>query len=300
MSIFTTALGSYVLDEVNTAVAIDAFSQGASKIGLLYDMRPGAMRRDRFTSVAGLNEWDEKAETVAATEDIPVQQYQKTLVQRIFAKTVPISREFIDFEEWGMISDIPRMLGSSAFRTMETNGAAMFNDAANGTTYLAEDGKSIGNDAHTNVDGGNSQDNLFASSAFSMTTIKTIRDATQRWKDYRGNLVDIAMDTLLVPPELSTDAFEATKSEKRPDVANNAMNPYFMGFNVVSWNRLTSSTMWFMIDSMAAKQNALWIQSASPEFFGDGDLFQGKKRFGGYMRFANGCRDWRWIAVATA
>jgi hypothetical protein len=52
---------------------------------------------------------------------------------------------------------------------------------------------------------------------------------------------------------------------------------------------------WFMLDMRQLMQNLLLLMRVPLEIFGDGDLFAGQRRIGGYMRWSLGMRDYRGI-----
>jgi hypothetical protein len=292
---------SYLLDEVVTGVIMDSAFFGEPLTPTLYSMRPMTGRRERITSVGSLSSFAVKPETVAATEDEITQQYQTTFTAVSYAKALVFSRELVEFEEWGTIARMGTEIGNAYMQTIEDYGSALFNDAVSGATYTAEDGSSICNNAHTNVDGLNSQDNYQASTALGMAGIKTCRDAMRAITNYEGTAFSkLKPDLLLLPLELEETGWEIVNSLGRPDSTNRVSNLYSGKFKLLVWDELTSATLWFMIDSAKMAQNLLWLWSSTLETFGDGDLFTGTRKMGGYFRAIHGCVDWRWVMGAAA
>jgi phage major head subunit gpT-like protein len=294
MSVHTQTTLCFVFDEVVSAVANDEFVQLPQVTGLLYNMRTSMGRRERYASVSGLGEFSQKNETAAATEANVVQQFESTFVHQAWALQTRVSREVIDDEQWGWFQDLGVKLADAANRTMETRGSLLFNDSFDGTTFLAEDGLSICNSAHLNVDSGNSQDNAGAN-ALTTAGIKSTRDTFRAFTDYTGQRVSLNPDMLLVPIQLETDAWEIVRSNLKPGGANNDANFYQGLFDLVVWNYLSDANDWWMLDSRQMARNLFWHMRTGLEIFGEGDLFAGTRKIGGYMRFSNGCTDWRWI-----
>lgn len=300
MATITSSSLSFVLDEVVSAVAFESFYDETFTMPTLYSVRTSGRRRERLASLGGLGQYEAKNPTAAASEDTITQQYEKTFNHTAYAKAVPVERELIDDEEFGVLQDLGMQLGTMAAYTMEVKAAELFHDAFAGATYTAEDGKSICNSAHTNVDAGNSQSNS-GSTALSMASVKSTRTAMRKFTNYNGELLAIRPDTLLVPPDLEEDAWEIVRSTGRPDTANRADNMYNGMFNLVVWDFLSTGVSggdadnWFMIDSRHAARSLIWYQRTPLEIFGDGNLFTGTRRIGGYYRASHGCRDWRWV-----
>lgn len=290
----TTSSLSYLVDEVTSGVAINEFSQLDNLMAALYGMRNSGKRRERSSSISGLGNLQKKLPTQASAQDAPVQQFQKTFLHEAFALQVPVERELVDDEEWGWFQDLGMQFGIALNRTMEEKAALPFVDAFAGAETLAEDGLSICNSAHLNVDGGNSQSNS-GTSALSAANAITTLTAMRKFTDYRGQRISVNPDALIVPVDLEGTAWEIVRSSQKPASANNDANYLQNRFQLYSWNYLTNTKDWFMVDSRMMKLNLLWYLRTGVEMFGDGDLFTGTRRTGIYSRWSNGVKDWRWV-----
>jgi len=295
MATITSGQMSYILDEVVSAVLINEFAELPNVFSTLYTIKTSARARERQTSISGLSQFDEKVEASAAAEEQPIQQFQKTFNHTPFAKTVKVSRELVDDEEWGWFENLAVQLANAANRTMESQAAAPFGDAFTGASYVGEDGLSLCNNAHVNVDGGNSQDNNFAL-ALSAANVSTVRVAHRKFTDYKGEKVHINPNGLLVPLDLEQTAWEIVNSNLKPGSANNDANFYQGMFQLYVWNWLTDTNAWFTLDTMLMRMHLLWYMRSGLETYGDGDLFAGVRRIGAYFRKSHGFVDWRWCA----
>ena len=293
MTMTSTSL-NYALDEVVSEVAWSEFYDGEFYMPFFYRVRGSTRPRERSASFGGLGKYTAKNPTVAADRDDLTQQYEKTFVHTAMGKTLEIERELVDDEEWGILEEMAEELGFTARYTMEDDAAALFNDIATGASYLAEDGLSIANNAHTNVDGGNSQDNLFTST-LNYTGLGTVRTAMKAFTNSRGLKLLINPDLIVVPQALEETGWEMTRSAGKPDTANNNPNFYNGQFMMIVWQFLTDTNAWGMIDSRLMRRNLLWYMRIMFETWGDGDYDTGTKKIGGYYRASHGCRDWRWV-----
>lgn len=288
----TQASMSYILDEVVSAVAFESFFEMPFHYPQLFSIRGSSGRRERFSSIGGIGQFQSKAETVDADTASISQQFQKTFLHTAYALQIPVSRELIDDEDWGFFQDLGTQLGTMAAQTMEVKAAEIFENAF--TSTLSEDGLTLCNSAHVNVDSGNSQDNS-GTNTFGMAGIKATRTAMRKFTNYSGEKIAVNPDSLLVPVDIEEDAWEAVRSSGRPDTANRAENMYNGMFRLFVWPFLSDTNNWFMMDSRLMAMHLLWFQRTPLEVFGDGNLFSGTRKIGAYYRESHGARDWRWL-----
>jgi phage major head subunit gpT-like protein len=282
---------SYILDEVTSAVFINDFMQLPQTRGALFNIKPSNRRRERVSSFSGLDRFNSKAETVAADEDNVIQQFQTTFLHTAYAKTVPVARELIDDEDWGWFADLGTKLADSANQSMEEDGANVFVNSF--TTTLAEDGLSLCNSAHLNVDSGNSQDNS-GTTALSLAAVSTTRALMRRFTDYRGRRVRINPTLIICGPENEVTAWEIARSTLKPGGAQED-NFYRGMMDLVVWEYLTDTNDWWLADPMLMMRSLPWYMRSPLEVYGDGDLFTGTRRIGAYYRESHGPTDWRWV-----
>ncbi len=287
----TAANASYVYDETVSSVAFDEFFRDPMMLGELFAVKGSSKDREKTGSIGGLGDFQAKSPGAEASEAEPVQQFSKEYVHNAFALQVKVHREVIDDQRVEFFGQLGTKIGQSASRTMEKAAASVFTGAF--TTTLCEDGLSLCNDAHLNADGGNSQDNK-GTTALSNDAVSSTRELMRGFSDYEGNVISVNPDLLLIPSELEEEGFEIVRSALNPQNNNNAVN-WNMGLKLMVWLYLTDATDWFMIDRRLMKQNLNWYQRIALEVFGDGDLFKGQRRIGGYYRESHGVADWRWI-----
>lgn len=292
MATITQGSVSFLLDEATSAVMLNAFAQLDPMMGALYSVRTSRGRRERHSSFGALGQFTEKTEAARPDEDIPVQQFQKTFDHTPFGKETPVSREVIDDEEWGWFRDLGMQYGMAATRTFETLAAGPFNDAFAGVTYTSEDGLTICNSAHLNVDSGNSQSNT-GTLSLTAANVKTTLINHRKLTDYEGEKIFLNPNALIVPVDLEPDAWEIVRSSQKPGSANNDANYLNNRFVLVAWRFLTDTNAWWTADLQYLQSTLLWYQRTGLEVFGDGDLFAGKRTIGAYFRQSHGMTDWR-------
>lgn len=294
MAVATTGNLSYVLDEVVSALAFEAFYEEPFMMPVLFGVRGSSRRRERAASLAGLTLWTEKQHTQAPDEDQIIQQFEKTFTHKTYGKQLPVERELIEDEEFDLMMDIASQIGITASQTMEQHAADLWNDMFDGATYTAEDGLAICHTAHLNAAGGNSQGNK-KTAALSFSNLEAARLAHRKITNYRGDKISIRPRLLVLPIDLEQTGWEIVKSIGKPGVDENTLNFYNGMFDMIAWDFLDDTNDWFLVDPRLMKQNLLWYQRVPMETFGEGNLFTGTRKIGGYMRYSLGVRDWRFV-----
>ena len=159
MAIFDRSTVSFATDEAVTETAFARLFDETLLWVALYNVKPSAGKQEVVASFGELGDWAKKTEGAEASEDTLQEQYRKFFIHDAYAKVIKITRELIDDEDVGFVSDTSAQMGEKAALTMERRGAAPFVDAFLGAEYVGEDTLSLCNSAHVNVDSANSQSN---------------------------------------------------------------------------------------------------------------------------------------------
>jgi phage major head subunit gpT-like protein len=121
----------------------------------------------------------------------------------------------------------------------------------NGTTNLAFDGTEFFSNSRTL--GGNTIDNLHASTALTPANYATVRETMMSYLDSNDESLEVMPDLLLVPPQLEREARMILQAEAIPDpggVATTVPNIYRGSATLIVDPRLANEgTVWYMIDS---------------------------------------------------
>lgn len=284
---------NYAIDEVVSEVAWSEFYSGEFYVPFFFRIQGSSRSRERSARFGGLGKYAAKTPTAQAERDQITQEAEQNLVHGAYGKTVELERELIDDAEWPVLEEISEELGYMARFTMESDGAAVFNDITGGATYTTDQGKPIAYTAHVNAAGGNSQNNALTN-ALNQAGLKDSRQKGRDFKNARGELMYARHTLLIVPNELETTGWEQVRSVAKPDTTNNNPN-FFAGMSMVAWDLLTDSNAWGLIDPRLMKKYLKWFMRIMFETWGDGDYDTGTKRIGGYYRESHGCSHWPWI-----
>lgn len=290
----TQANASYVSDETVSVFAFHQFALASPRMPSLFTQQGSSSFREVRASMSGLASFTKKEELAGPDEDVPIQQFKQEYLHQEYALGVQVDRKVYEDQRFGFFQQLGAQVGMSAMRTFEEQGAAVLNEAFSSTTYLAEDGLSLCNSAHLNVDAGNSQDNA-GTTALGYDAVGTTMTSMRKYTDYRGKKIMVEPNLIVVPTDLEQTAFEIVRSKGDPEEANLKANYYNGKVSALSWTYLTDATNWFMMDSAMMAQNLFWFWRMVLEIFGDGDAWKGLRRIGGYFRSSHKAVDWRWI-----
>ncbi len=285
---------TYVLDQTVGVIFFDEmFSEPIIGPGF-FRMTTSDTGSETRASMGTAGSWQKKTETQEVAEDSINQQFKKTFVHEAYGSKLLASRELVEDQKWGLVESLAMGLADGARLTMEEHAAEFFNDLMVGAKFTSEDSKAVCHTAHTNAQGSNSQSNKLTAE-LTPAGLQTARQAGRKLKNYRGQLTPITYNELLVPVELEEPAWEILNSTGKVGTANNDANFFNGRYTLYVWERLTDTNAFLLMASNLRRRFVEWIMRVAPETFGDGSLFAGTRRIGGYMRYSLGCTDWRWV-----
>lgn len=295
--------------ELLTPELTEAFFIGYSDGGRRQSLIPrlfnvqGSSRRDEIhqgVGVLGSDGWNFE-DSGRVQYDQANKGYEKTFTHAEFAKGIVVERKLIDDNLTNIAFDRADRLGDSAYRKREKGGASVFNSAFStgtnddGQAITGPDAVSLCSDSHPySQDDASTQDNK-GTTALSKAAVADTRVAMMKFKDDRGDIMDVMPDEIIVPPELEDTLLEITKSLQDPTSANNAINPQQGRFNGLVWHYLTDTNNWFMTESSRRRRSLVWYDRIPLEFAREEDFDTLQAKFRGYMRYSYGWRDWSWI-----
>lgn len=225
-------------------------------------------------------------------EDV-TQGYKMTIQALELAKGMKIQKKFVLTDQQDVVEGLPKLLGLAARRRMLSDTFALFNNAFN-TSITTIDALQLCSSAHTSTNGGSNQSNL-GSTALSAPAVETARQAMHTYMTNTDQLFDVKANTLIVGRALEETAYEIIKSSGKVDTANNNVNFHKGKYNLIVSDYIDDSNDWFLVDSELMKMFNTW-NVVAPLEFKQSENFDGyTARYGAYMFYGFGSRDWRWV-----
>ena len=287
-----------LLDPRFQDIFFNQYNQLESMIPELYTMVPSNGRNDmRFSQVGTLPDWSVFTGTVTYADSS--QGFDTVLTPLEFASGVQVERKLFDDDQYGIMDQRPASLATSAHRTREEDGASMLNGAfsIDQTFYVKSEGVALCSNSHT-TNSGASTSTGFDNLSTAALTATAVAAARIKMRDFRGDQaekISISPDELWIPIDLFEEAFEIVESLGKVDTANNNRNVHQGVYTIKEWNYLSDTNNWFMTDSVMRKQMVKWTDRIALEFAMAEDLDTLIAKWRGYMRYALGECDWRWI-----
>lgn len=266
-----------------------------SRIPMLFNVLTSNKAQEKDFSVGGMDDWQEYKGAIEYEE--PEAGFPNTYEHTEYARGIMLQRKLVDDDQYNVINRRVQQLALTAARTREEHAVGVFNRAFS-SAKVGGDGVALVSTSHpmspTNT--GTVQSNK-GTTAFSYDALINTRKVMREFKDDRGKLTPINPDTILIPPELEDVVWTTLFSMNKPGGSLNDAN--FLkgrGYNVITWDYLTDSNNWFVLDSGLMKQFLLWFDRVPLEFAVDPTgTYNLVARYRGYMRYSFGWSDWRWI-----
>lgn len=292
------------------AAFLDVFDQTITDYKPMYSKlvtkEKSTKERERTTGVAGPGNLVRKDEGDNVSRGARVKLYNTEYVHITFGKTIEVTMEAMEDNEWSEKLNEAKMLTRRGVTTLERNFFQIFNDGfsvtdSNSNYPVARygDGKALFSTAHPRKDGGTAQSNASATGiALSETNLQVGRLALQRQLQDDGTPMD-TMGKMILVTGLSLEklAVEITKSDLRSGTANNDINYYEgVGVDVLTCKYLDavlggSDTAWFLVMPEIAKLKMFERKPLTNE--SDTDFDNKNFKFSIVTRWSVGFSDWR-------
>lgn len=289
MAAYRSAFGD-LLEPGLRKIFDDSLVEMPEVFSTIFHVNDSSVDVERDSGVTGFSLLVQTAEGGPITYEDPLQMYDVSYVHLKYTKGFKVSEELVEDDRYNVIKKKPQALARSARRTAEYLAAQVFNNAFSSGT--GGDGKYLASTLHPRADGGTAQSNASATGiTLTETNFNTALLAMRGQLDDKGMMVSVKPDKLIVPPALEKTARILTQSNLRSGTADNDVNYYKGIVDVVSWDWLTSTTAWFLIDSSVHQLN--WFWRVRPEFKQDNSFDTGMALFKCRMRASRGWSDWR-------
>lgn len=278
----------------NLAVALSALWQrrviNDSAIAELFNVRDSARAIERTKGLSNMALVPEYSGAIEYDDFDPLDlaSYQ----HKEYARGIRVARTLVDDEEYGLITSMVEENALGFSRTMATHMTSVLNNAFS-SSYPGPDGKALCATNHSS--GAKPAFNNKGTSALAHDAVVTTRANMRKFKDEKGNVIQITPDTLIVPVDLESTADEIVNSVQRSDNANNAINANRRLTYVVD-PLLSDTNNWFLADSALARQYLRWWWRIRPEFLPDPKSdYDLEMRMRGYMRYSFGWDSHVWV-----
>ena len=286
-------------DSLLTPIIYHHFELGQSRVpslrGRLFSVRGSTIAEEKGTGMGGMSPdaWNQyKKGGKKGRLDLD-QLYTQSYTHVEYPVELVIEKRLLLNDQYGRIGDIVRRAGISAEQKMEIDAAGLFNSAFSGATW--SDGKALCVTDHPkspNKSAGTYSNK--GTTALSKAAVSATRILMMRFADDKGNEIGLMPNVLLVPPELEDTALEIANSALDPASANNAINPQAGRFSVISWQRLSDTNAWFMIDDTWRSEVVNWYNREAVQVMMTHEtttevVYELK------LHYSFGCDDWRWI-----
>ena len=298
MGIATSINHGDVLNPRFQEIFDDRLNQLDDMIPDLFSMAPHQGRDQiRWSDEGAIADFTEFTSSVDYDEKF--QGYDKVATFVEFAKGIQVERKLFDDDLFNIYDQRPAGLARASNRTRQRHAAELFNKAFSDNTnfYVNSEAVAVCSNSHTTTSGAstaNGFDNL-GTGAFSAVELETARQQMIGYRGDRAERIQVVPDEIWVPPSLTEAAWEVVNSHGKVDTANNNRNFHEGSYKVVTWNYMTDTNNWFVIDSAAKDDMLKWSDRIPIEFaqVEDFDTFVAKWR--GYMRYSWAPNDWRFI-----
>lgn len=271
----------------------DKFKEKPMMMTQLFHVNSSTKDTEKDSAVSGFGLAVQTGEGAPIDYEDPVQGFDTTYTHLKYSKGFKITLEMYEDDLYNIMNKRPAALGRSMRRTSEDQASLVFRRGFN-TSYVYADGKPLLSTVHPRPDGGSSQSNASSTGlTLSEPNLETGRIALKQQLDDKGMIIDMEMDTLVVALQLEKTAHLIVDSTMRQGTADNDANFYKGKVNIITWQYLTSSTAWFLMDS--TQHELTWFWRRQPQFKSD-ELFDTEYAvYKSTMRLSRGASDWRGI-----
>jgi len=255
-------------------------------------MKTSTRNYEIVSGIGAMSDYQDFDGTIAY--DSISQLYDKTFTFPEKALGFKVERKLYDDDLFGKMDQKPWQMSISRARTREKTAADVFNGAFVGTD--GADGQPLCSASHPySPDDPTTQSNL-GSTALSATAVEATRRIghTSIFND-RGELLSINYDTILCTVNNEETAYEIINSSGKVDTADNNKNFHKGRYNLATWDRLTDSNNWFMLDSRLCKQFLLWWDRVKGGIKMDTDTDTLVAKWYDYERYTAGFSDYRCV-----
>ena len=227
----------------------------------------------RDLRMAGLNGATELVEGQEIPIQKPVLGTTKTYTQRQFGSGFRMTHRMDKFNKYNLWQRWSKDLAKCMKEAKDIEVHVMFNSPTSTglTCGVGFDTLALANDTHTGLKAGATSDNFdnYLNASLSISALESARYYFKTLKDDMGMYVGGDATHLVIEPTLFITAKEILGSDlKAHELSNttNVIKDEMTGIKVYEDPRLTSTTMWFMLDKKNSAFDINVFTSQEPDF----------------------------------
>lgn len=228
------------------------------------------------------------------TYDEAQADYQITYRHAKYGHGFVVDQDMLDDNQYAGILDRAANMGTSFGRFVQKDQASVLNNAFTAGATAGYDSVALCSASHPRSQSDSTTVSNTNTLPLNHDNLETAIITHQALGDDRGEEISIMPNLLVVPRALRKTALELTESELTPESGENAINVH-MGLQTMTWEFLTDTNAWFLIDTAMAKRAMKWYWRKRPAFDAEDDFDKDARKFRGLMRYSFGWSDWRWI-----
>lgn len=198
--------------------------------------------------IVGFGPLAPKAELEPVILDRPYQTGLVRWVHQTYGLGFGVSKEMMDDDQYGVISQLAGQLGKSSRWTLELWGHDVLNNGFSTTKYVGRDGLALFANNHPIRSTGGTLSNVPAAPVdLSFTALELALQSFREQRDDRGMPIDMRAVTLHVSPENLMNARRLLESVGQPGNNNNDINTLQGSLQLVEHNYFTDQDAWFVL-----------------------------------------------------
>ena len=241
----------------------EGFRQVEDVRSQLFSVERSSLDQERYQGISPID--DRPMEQYATTGTIghftQLDSWETNIPNIEYAADLLITRRMLDDNKYTQLKQQARELGRAFAIRVQREAASIFNNAVS-TTHDGPDGVPLLSNAHPRSKydntSANQGDNLGATGV-SEANIEAGRVAMMEFLDANGNPNPAVATKLVVPPKGQAAARKIAQSQFAiNNTDNNAINPQYGQYEVITWPFLTDSDCWFLIDGTLAGNHLHW------------------------------------------
>jgi hypothetical protein len=292
MPMTTGSLAKLLYPGVN-AFFMTKYNEYDEKWNKLFDVYSSKRNFEEDVAISNFGLLSQKSELAPVVYDTMRQGYTSRYTHITYALGFMVSRELVDDNLYSEISlKKATMLAMSARQTKEIIAANVYNRAFN-ASYTFGDGSAILVNNHSNISGGTYSNILTTAANLSEAAVEQALIDIRKYLDDRGNRINVAPESLILPVDLEFEAERIFKSPGRVGTPNNDINAIKaigrFPSGIVLNPFLTSTTAWFVRTNVP--EGMKHFKRRAMEFTTDNDFDTENAKFKCTERYSFGVSD---------